>query len=102
MEFRCRGGKRRRKKMRTGDFCDASALPVANHQQIRARIALGEMIVPIPFAPPPIPSRDVIRQILVDRVDTRRLSVGMIVGLTESGKHCFAAYGGRDVIAGSP
>jgi hypothetical protein len=60
------------------------------------------MIVPIPFAPPPIPSHDVIRQILLDCVDARRLSVGMIVGVTESGKHRFTAYGGRDMIAGSP
>jgi len=52
--------------------------------------------------PPPALSDDAIRRLLVDRVDERRLSVGMAVGITEAGSHRFAAHGCRDARGGGP
>jgi hypothetical protein len=42
------------------------------------------MIMSAPIAPPPALSEDAIRRLLVERVDERRLSVGMVVGITEA------------------
>jgi D-alanyl-D-alanine-carboxypeptidase/D-alanyl-D-alanine-endopeptidase len=55
-----------------------------------------------PVAPPPTLSDDAIRRLLVDRVDERRLSVGMVVGVTEANSHRFVAYGCRDTCGGGP
>lgn len=55
-----------------------------------------------PVVPPPALSEDAIRRLLVDRVDERRLSVGMGVGVTEANSHRFVAYGCRDTCGGSP
>jgi serine-type D-Ala-D-Ala carboxypeptidase/endopeptidase len=52
--------------------------------------------------PPPALSDDEIRRLLVDRVDERRLSVGMVVGVTEAGSHRFVAHGCRDARSGGP
>jgi serine-type D-Ala-D-Ala carboxypeptidase/endopeptidase len=52
--------------------------------------------------PPPALSQDAIRRLLVDRVDERRLSVGMVVGLTEANRHRFVAHGCRDARTGGP
>jgi hypothetical protein len=38
------------------------------------------------FVPPPLLTDDLIRRILVDRVDERRLSRGMVVGIGTSGR----------------
>lgn len=46
-------------------------------------------------SPPPQLSNDAIRQMLVERVDRKRLAVGMVVGVTEAGKRTFVAYGTR-------
>jgi D-alanyl-D-alanine-carboxypeptidase/D-alanyl-D-alanine-endopeptidase len=54
------------------------------------------------FVPPPFPTDDLIRRILVDRVDERRLSHGMVVGITEANSHCFVAHGCRDARTGGP
>jgi D-alanyl-D-alanine-carboxypeptidase/D-alanyl-D-alanine-endopeptidase len=55
-----------------------------------------------PVAPPPALSDDAIHGLLVDRVDERRLSVGMVVGVTEANSHRFVAHGCRDTCGGSP
>jgi serine-type D-Ala-D-Ala carboxypeptidase/endopeptidase len=60
------------------------------------------MIMSAPVVPPPALSEDAIRRLLVDRVDERRLSVGMGVGVTEANSHRFVAYGCRDTRGGSP
>jgi D-alanyl-D-alanine-carboxypeptidase/D-alanyl-D-alanine-endopeptidase len=52
--------------------------------------------------PPPALSQDAIRRLLVDRVDERRLSVGMVVGITEANRHRFVAHGCRDARTGGP
>jgi D-alanyl-D-alanine-carboxypeptidase/D-alanyl-D-alanine-endopeptidase len=54
------------------------------------------------FVPPPLPTDDLIRRILVDRVDARRSSVGMVVGITEANSHRFVAYGCTDARTGGP
>ena len=54
------------------------------------------------FVPPPFPADDVIRRMLVDRVDERRLSLGMVVGITEANSHRFAAHGCRDARTAGP
>ena len=50
--------------------------------------------------PPPALSDDAIRRLLVDRVDERRLSVGMVVGITEAHNHRFIAHGCRKTCGG--
>jgi D-alanyl-D-alanine-carboxypeptidase/D-alanyl-D-alanine-endopeptidase len=60
------------------------------------------MIMSAPVVPPPALSEDAIRRLLVDRVDERRLSVGMGVGVTEANSHQFVTYGCRDTCGGSP
>jgi serine-type D-Ala-D-Ala carboxypeptidase/endopeptidase len=60
------------------------------------------MIMSAPVVPPPALSEDAIRRLLVDRVDERRLSVGMGVGVTEANSHRFVTYGCRDTCGGSP
>jgi D-alanyl-D-alanine-carboxypeptidase/D-alanyl-D-alanine-endopeptidase len=60
------------------------------------------MIMSTPVVPPPALSEDAIRRLLVDRLDERRLSVGMGVGVTEANSHRFVAYGCRDTCGGSP
>ena len=54
------------------------------------------------FVPPPFPTDDLIRRMLVDRVDERRLSLGMVVGITEANSHRFVAQGCRDARTGGP
>ena len=54
------------------------------------------------IVPPPALSEETIRRLVVDRVDERRLSVGMVVGITESGSHRFVAHGCRDARTGGP
>jgi D-alanyl-D-alanine-carboxypeptidase/D-alanyl-D-alanine-endopeptidase len=55
-----------------------------------------------PVAPPPALPDDAIRRLLVDRVDERRLSVGMVVGVTEANSHRLVAHGCRDTCGGGP
>jgi D-alanyl-D-alanine-carboxypeptidase/D-alanyl-D-alanine-endopeptidase len=55
-----------------------------------------------PVVPPPALSEDAIRRLLVDRVDERRLSVSMVVGVTEANSHRFVAHGCRDTCGGGP
>jgi D-alanyl-D-alanine-carboxypeptidase/D-alanyl-D-alanine-endopeptidase len=50
---------------------------------------------------PPALADDAIRRVLVERVDERRLSVGMVVGVTESNGHRFVAHGCRDTCGGA-
>ena len=54
------------------------------------------------FVPPPFATDDLIRRILVDRVDERRLSPGMVVGITEAKSHFVVCFGCRDARTGSP
>jgi D-alanyl-D-alanine-carboxypeptidase/D-alanyl-D-alanine-endopeptidase len=54
------------------------------------------------FVPPPLLTDDLIRRILVDRVDERRLSRGMVVGITEAKSHFVVSYGCRDARTGGP
>jgi D-alanyl-D-alanine-carboxypeptidase/D-alanyl-D-alanine-endopeptidase len=61
---------------------------------------LASMSKNSPFVPPPIPADDLIRRILVDRVDERRLSVGMVVGITEAKSHFVVSHGCRDASSG--
>ena len=53
-----------------------------------------------PVVAPPALSEDAIRRLVVDRVDERRSSVGMVVGITEANSHCFVAHGCRDAHTG--
>ena len=46
--------------------------------------------------PPPALSEAAIRRLLVERVDERCLSVGMVVGVTEANRHRIIAHGRRD------
>jgi serine-type D-Ala-D-Ala carboxypeptidase/endopeptidase len=46
---------------------------------------------------PEIPSQDVIRRVLADRVDDYRLSLGMVVGTTDGRNHLATSYGRCDV-----
>src|SRR3954469_13385292 len=55
-----------------------------------------------PVPPPSALSDEAIRRLLVDRVDERRLSVGMVVGVTDANSHRFVAHGCRDTCGGSP
>ena len=52
--------------------------------------------------PPPVLSDDAIRRLLVERVDERRLSVGMVVGITEANRHRIVAHGHRDASGAGP
>src|SRR4029077_10400354 len=54
------------------------------------------------FVPPPFLTEDLIRRMLVDRVDERGLSLGMVIGITESKRHLSVSYGRRDTRAGGP
>lgn len=54
------------------------------------------------FVPPPFATGDLIRRMLVDRVDERRLSVGMVIGTTESKSHQVISRGYRDARAEAP
>jgi|GEM_PF-3504173 len=47
------------------------------------------------FVPPPCATGDLIQRMLVDRVDERRLSVGMVIGTTESKRHNVVSHGYR-------
>jgi D-alanyl-D-alanine-carboxypeptidase/D-alanyl-D-alanine-endopeptidase len=60
------------------------------------------MIMYAPVVPPPPLSENVIRRLLVERVDECRLSVGMVVGVTEANDHWFVAHGCRDTCGGGP
>jgi D-alanyl-D-alanine-carboxypeptidase/D-alanyl-D-alanine-endopeptidase len=60
------------------------------------------MIMSAPVVPPPALFEDAIRRLLVERVDERRLSVGMVVGVTEANGHRFVAHGCRDTCGGGP
>jgi D-alanyl-D-alanine-carboxypeptidase/D-alanyl-D-alanine-endopeptidase len=60
------------------------------------------MIMPADVVPPPALSDDAIRRLLVDRIDERRASVGMVVGITEANSHRFTAHGCRDTCGGGP
>lgn len=51
--------------------------------------------------PPPVLSEDAIRQLLIERVDERCLSVGMVVGVTEANRHWIVAHGRRDTSGAS-
>ena len=48
-----------------------------------------------PAVPSPVPSDEEIRKILVERVDTHRQSVGIVVGIIEPGGRRIVAYGSR-------
>jgi D-alanyl-D-alanine-carboxypeptidase/D-alanyl-D-alanine-endopeptidase len=54
------------------------------------------------FVPPAVHKSDFIRRILVDRVDERRLSLGMVIGITEAKSHSVVSYGCRDTRTGGP
>jgi D-alanyl-D-alanine-carboxypeptidase/D-alanyl-D-alanine-endopeptidase len=60
------------------------------------------MIMSAPVVPPPALFEDAIRRLLVERVDERRLSVGVVVGVTEANGHRFVAHGCRDTCGGGP
>ena len=49
---------------------------------------------------PAIPSQDAIRQMLADRVDDYRLSLGMVVGTTDGKSHLAISYGRCDAASG--
>lgn len=54
------------------------------------------------FVPPPFATGDLIRRMLVDRVDERRLSVGMVIGTTETKNHHVISRGYRDARTEAP
>ena len=54
------------------------------------------------FISPPFATDDLIRRMLVDRVDERRLSLGIVVGITEAKGHFEVCYGCRDARTGAP
>lgn len=54
------------------------------------------MIMSKTIFPPSVLPDDAIRQLLMERVDERGLSVGMVVGVTEDGRHRIVAHGLRD------
>jgi D-alanyl-D-alanine-carboxypeptidase/D-alanyl-D-alanine-endopeptidase len=60
------------------------------------------MIMSAPVVPPPALPENAIRRLLVERVDVRRLSIGMVVGVTEANDHWFVAHGCRDTFGGGP
>ncbi|MCK1544821.1 serine hydrolase [Bradyrhizobium sp. 179] len=51
------------------------------------------------FAPPPTVPADLARRMLVERVDDRRLSVGMAIGTTENKRQQVVSHGYRDARA---
>ncbi|SDF32959.1 CubicO group peptidase, beta-lactamase class C family [Bradyrhizobium brasilense] len=53
-------------------------------------------------APPPALSEDAIRRLLIERVDERCLSVGMVVGVTDADGRRIAAHGFRDTSGAGP
>jgi serine-type D-Ala-D-Ala carboxypeptidase/endopeptidase len=55
-----------------------------------------------PFVPPPVATEDVIRRMLVDRVDERRLSAGMVAGITEAKSHVMVSCGCSDARSKDP
>ena len=59
-------------------------------------------VMSAPVVPPPALSEDAIRRLLVERVDERRLSVGMAVGVTEANGDRFVVHGCRDTRSGGP
>lgn len=52
--------------------------------------------------PPPVLSEDAIRRLLIERVDERRLSVGMVVGVTEANGHRIVTHSCRDTSGAGP
>ncbi|MFK0165710.1 serine hydrolase [Rhizobium sp. NPDC090279] len=60
------------------------------------------MIVSASVVPPHVLSDDAIRRLLIERVDERRLSVGMVVGVTEGNGHRIVAHGHRDTSGADP
>lgn len=52
--------------------------------------------------PPRVLSDDAIRQLLIERVDERGLSIGMVVGVTEGSGHRIVAHGRRDRSGAGP
>ncbi len=54
------------------------------------------------FFSPPMPADDAIRRILADRIIASRLSPGIVVGVTESGRRRSVAYGSRDAAGNHP
>jgi serine-type D-Ala-D-Ala carboxypeptidase/endopeptidase len=60
------------------------------------------MIMSATVVPPPALSEDAIRRLVVDRVDGRRTSPGMVVGIAEANSHCFVAHGSREALTGGP
>ena len=60
------------------------------------------MIVSAPVVPPPFLSVDAIRRLLIERVDERCLSVGMVIGVTEGNRHRIVAHGCRDTSGAGP
>jgi serine-type D-Ala-D-Ala carboxypeptidase/endopeptidase len=68
----------------------------------RGRVALGVMIMSALVVPPPVLSEDAIRRLLVERVDERCSSVGMVVGVTEGNGHRIVAHGCRDTSGAGP
>src|SRR5260370_19925921 len=68
----------------------------------RGRVALGAMIMSAAVVPPPVLSEDAIRRLLIERVDERCLSVGMVVGVTEADRHRIVAHGCRDTSGAGP
>src|ERR1044072_3786927 len=59
-------------------------------------------IMSAPVVPPPPLSEDAIRRLLIERVDERCLSVGMVVGVTEDKGHRIVAHGCRDTSGAGP
>src|SRR5690348_15663018 len=60
------------------------------------------MIMSAFAVPPPALSEGDIRRLLIERVDERRLSVGMVVGITEANRHRIVAHGYRDTSGAGP
>jgi serine-type D-Ala-D-Ala carboxypeptidase/endopeptidase len=52
--------------------------------------------------PVPVLSEDAIRRLLIERVDGRCLSLGMVVGVTEGNGHRIVAHGRRDTSGTTP
>ena len=63
---------------------------------------VGIMIMSASVVPPPALSEVAIRRLLIERVDERCLSVGMVVGVTEGGGHRIVAHGRRDTSGAGP
>ncbi|MGY3369815.1 D-alanyl-D-alanine-carboxypeptidase/D-alanyl-D-alanine-endopeptidase [Bradyrhizobium sp. GM2.4] len=54
------------------------------------------------FVPPPFATGDSIRRMLVERIDERRLSVGMVIGTTENQSHRVVSRGYQDAQSKTP